>query len=211
MLPAPLKHILEAALLAAGRPLSLPQLLALFADDEQPPTREELRATLIELQGECTARAVELVEVASGWRYQVRPEWAPWMHRLWQERAPRPSRALLETLALIAYRQPVTRAEIEEIRGVAVSTSIIKTLMEREWVRVVGTREVAGRPALYGTTKAFLDHFGVRDLDDLPPLAQVKEMVDFAPLGLASTAVLAPEAANEATPMNHAAIDTEAE
>lgn len=209
MLPAPLKHILEAALLAAGRPLPLPQLLALFADDEQPPTREELRATLIELQGDCAARAVELVEVGSGWRYQVRPEWAPWMHRLWQERTPRPSRALLETLALIAYRQPVTRAEIEEIRGVAVSTSIIKTLMEREWVRVVGTREVAGRPALYGTTKAFLDHFGVRDLDDLPTLAQVKDLADFAPLGLAATAAMGPEAANDTTTINNTEAEAE--
>jgi len=169
-----LKRIVEAALLAAGRPLSLDRLLALFPETERP-SREALRAVLAELAEACAGRGVELQEVASGYRYQVRRELAPWVGRLFEERPPRYSRALLETLALIAYRQPITRAEIEEVRGVAVSSHIIRTLLEREWIRVVGHKEVPGRPALYGTTRQFLDHFGLRSLGELPPLAELAE------------------------------------
>ncbi len=172
-----LKRIVEAALLAADRPLSLDRLLGLFPEPERP-SRELLRALLAELAEACAGRGVELKEVASGWRYQVRRELAPWVGRLFEERPPRYSRALLETLALIAYRQPITRAEIEEVRGVAVSSHIIRTLLEREWIRVVGHKEVPGRPALYGTTRQFLDHFGLRSLGELPPLA---ELVDPPP------------------------------
>ncbi len=168
----PLMAILECALLAAGQPLTLDRLAALFDEAEQP-SREELIRALAQLSEACTTRGVELVEVASGWRYQVRQEWAPWIGKLWEERPVRYSRALLETLALIAYRQPVTRAEIEDVRGVAVSSSTLKTLLEREWIRVVGHREVPGRPALYATTKQFLDYFNLQRLDELPPLADL--------------------------------------
>lgn len=172
----PLKTILEAALLAAGRPLNLEHLSALFQLDDPPPTRDELRAALIELQNDCLGRGVELIEVASGWRYQVCRDYAGWVSRLWEERPSRYSRALLETLALIAYRQPITRAEIEDIRGVAVGSNIIKTLQEREWIRVVGTRDVPGRPALFGTTKQFLDYFSLHSLDELPTLAEIRNL-----------------------------------
>ncbi len=169
-----LKQIVEAALIAAGGPLSLDRLLGLF-DDEERPERGALSEVLRELASEYQSRGIEIVEVASGYRVQVRASVAPWVARLWEEKAPRYSRALLETLSLIAYRQPVTRGEIEEIRGVAVSTTIIKTLSEREWVRVVGHRDVPGRPALYATTRTFLDYFGLRSLNDLPPLSQVRD------------------------------------
>lgn len=174
MTAAPLKHIVEAALVAAGAPLSLDQLLGLFGEDERPE-RAALSAVLRELASEYQSRGIEIVEVASGYRVQVRASVAPWVARLWEAKAPRYSRALLETLSLIAYRQPVTRGEIEEIRGVAVSTHIIKTLSEREWVRVVGHRDVPGRPALYATTRKFLDYFGLRSLNDLPPLSQIRD------------------------------------
>jgi segregation and condensation protein B len=170
-----LKPILEAALLAADRPLSLDHLLALFDEAEQPE-RKLLREVLDSLAADCEGRGVELREVASGWRYQVRRDYAPWVTRLWEDRPPRYSRALLETLALIAYRQPITRAEIEEIRGVSVSSSIVKTLLEREWVRVVGHRDVPGRPAMYATTRQFLDYFNLKSLEELPPLAAIRDL-----------------------------------
>lgn len=169
---ATIKNILEAALLAAGEPLSDERLLGLFNETERP-AREQLREALQQLRGDCAARSIELREVSSGWRIQVRQEFAPWVARLWEERAPRYSRALLETLALIAYRQPITRAEIEEIRGVTIASSIMKTLQEREWIRTVGHREVPGRPALYATTREFLDYFNLRSLEDLPTLAEL--------------------------------------
>ncbi len=166
--------VLEAALMASDRPLSLDALRRLF--DEPAPARDELCAALEGLREAYAERAVELVEVASGYRFQVRRPWAARVARLWEEKPPRYSRALLETLALIAYRQPITRGEIEEIRGVAVSSQIMRTLLERGWVRVVGHREVPGRPALYATTRAFLDHFGLARLEELPPLPEVKDL-----------------------------------
>jgi segregation and condensation protein B len=175
-----IKRIFEAALLGAGQPLSLPQLAALF-DEQDTPTHEEIARALEELGQDCEGRGIELVEVASGFRYQVREDVHPWVSRLWTERQTRYSRALLETLALIAYRQPITRAEIEQIRGVGVASSIVKTLEEREWVRVVGYRDLPGKPALFGTTKAFLDYFNVKSLDELPPLSEVREIEDVDP------------------------------
>lgn len=205
-----LKRIIEAALLAAAQPLSLPQLSALFVEHETP-SHDDLARALHELADACAERGVELVEVASGFRYQVKQDVHAWVARLWTERQTRYSRALLETLALIAYRQPITRGEIEQIRGVAVSTNIIKTLEEREWVRVVGYRDVPGKPALFGTTRTFLDYFNLKSLDELPPLSEIHEIEDFDPqLTLAPVAppaadvgaetVIVPEddAANEA-------------
>jgi segregation and condensation protein B len=170
----PLKLIVEAALVAAGGPLTLDQLLALFAEEERP-TRADLLGAIAALQADYAERGLEIVDVAGGWRTQVRASVAPWVARLWDERPPRYSRALLETLSLIAYRQPITRGEIEDIRGVAVSTQIVKTLSEREWIRVVGHRDVPGRPALYATTRKFLEYFGLRSLNELPTLAEIRE------------------------------------
>jgi segregation and condensation protein B len=170
-----LKKIIEGALLAANRPLSVEQLERLFEGDGRPD-RAAIRAALGQLSEDCDDRGYELKEVASGFRFQVRETVAPWVSRLWDERPPRYTRALLETLALIAYRQPITRAEIEEIRGVAVSTQIVRTLTEREWVRVVGHREVPGRPALFGTTRQFLDYFNLKSLDELPTLAELRDL-----------------------------------
>ena len=171
----PLKAILEAALLAAAEPVSLERLAALF-DEEQRPSRDDLRAALLELAGDYQDRGVELVEVASGFRVQVPQSFAPWVSRLWEERTARYSRALLETLALIAYRQPITRGEIEEVRGVSVSSTTIKTLLERGWIKVLGHREVPGRPALFGTTREFLDYFNLKNLAELPPLAAIRDL-----------------------------------
>lgn len=173
-----LKPVVEAALLAAGRPLRIDDLLLLFEGSRGNVDRAAIRAVIEALQEDCADRGVELKEVASGFRFQVKAQYAPWVNRLWTERPTRYSRALLETLALIAYRQPITRGEIEDIRGVSVSSSILKTLLEREWVRVLGHREVPGRPALYGTTRRFLDHFNLKNLDELPPLAQIRELDD---------------------------------
>ncbi len=170
-----LERIIEAALLAAGRPLSLDRLRDLFDEGEAPST-DTLRAALASLGQSYAGRAFELREVASGWRLQVKEDMSPWVSRLWEERPQRYSRALLETLALIAYRQPITRGEIEDIRGVAVSSQIIKTLLEREWVRVVGHREVPGRPSMYATTRQFLDYFDLRSLNELPPLAEARDL-----------------------------------
>lgn len=174
-LEIPVKRIVEAALLAASQPLTALQLTGLFDEHDQVDLNTVAQA-LAELADEASARGVELMEVASGFRFQVRAELQPWIARLWTERQSRYSRAMLETLALIAYRQPITRGEIEQIRGVAVSSQIIKTLEEREWVRVLGHRDVPGRPALLGTTRQFLDYFALRSLDELPPLAAVRDL-----------------------------------
>ncbi len=171
-----LKNIIEAVLMAAGHPMSLDHLLMTLFPEGDPPEKAELREALEELQNDYAERALELVEVASGFRFQVRQSMEPWVSRLWEERPTKYSRALLETLALMAYRQPITRAEIEDVRGVSVSSSIIKTLQDREWIRIVGHRDVPGRPAVYGTTKEFLDYFGLKSLDDLPTLAELRDI-----------------------------------
>lgn len=170
-----LQNIIEAALMVAGRPLPISHLQKLFEETNQPTTAE-VRMALDGLIERYQNSGIELKEVASGFQFQARTALSPWLCRLWEERPPRYSRAVLETLALIAYRQPITRAEVEDIRGVSVSSHIIKTLMEREWVRVIGYREVPGKPALYGTTKAFLDHFNLKTLDELPTLAEIKDL-----------------------------------
>lgn len=173
----PLTPAIEAVLMAAGRPVTIEQILELFDEAQRPPA-EEVRAALEELAGLYEGRGVELREVASGWRVQVRAQHADVVSRLWQERPSRYSRALLETLSLIAYRQPITRGEIEDIRGVSVSTTIMRTLHERNWIRIVGHREVPGRPELLGTTREFLDYFGLKSLDDLPTLAELQDLDD---------------------------------
>lgn len=172
-----LKNVLEAALFSANQPLSVDRILTLFLDDAQP-TREEIRAALDQLRDDYATRGVELQEVSSGYRFQARQDYAQWVSRLWEERPQKYSRALLETLALIAYRQPITRAEIEDIRGVTVSSHIVKTLEERGWVRVIGHKEVPGRPALLATTRDFLDYFNLKALDELPPLAEIRSLED---------------------------------
>ena len=191
-----LKLILEAGLLAAGEPLSLERLQSLF-DEGTRPSRDRLRAALGELAEDYRTRSLELIEVAGGFRFQVRREFSTWVSRLWEERPGRYSRALLETLALIAYRQPVTRGEIEEVRGVGVSTSTIKTLLERRWIKVLGHREVPGRPALYGTTREFLDYFNLKSLSDLPPLADLRDLdaigaISDTEVGVSVTAAIDP-------------------
>ena len=173
----PLMNVVEAVLLAAGRPVTIAQLLELFEEHERPAA-EDVRAALDALSERFDGTGVELREVASGWRVQVRQQYADVVSRLWQERPSRYSRALLETLALIAYRQPITRGEIEDIRGVTVASTIMRTLHERSWIRVVGHREVPGRPELLGTTREFLDYFGLKSLDDLPTLAELQDLDD---------------------------------
>jgi len=175
-----LQSILEAVLLAAGEPLNLAALSAVFAEEERPSDTELCKA-LEQLEEDYAERGLELKEVASGFRIQAREEVNTWVARLWEERPQRYSRALLETLALIAYRQPITRGDIEEVRGVSVRSNIIRTLQEREWIRVVGHRDVPGKPALFGTTKAFLDYFNLASLDDLPSLAKIKDMDSIEP------------------------------
>src|SRR5579859_6811867 len=170
-----LKNIIEGALLAAGRPLNVDELLALFGEGERPD-RAEVKKALDTLQQDFADRGIELKEVASGYRVQVRRELAPWISRLWEERPARYSRALLETLALIAYRQPITRGEIEDVRGVTVSTHIMRTLQDRGWIRIVGHRDVPGHPEMFGTTKEFLDYFSLKSLDELPSLAQLRDI-----------------------------------
>lgn len=170
-----LQAIVEAALLAAGKPLSLEQLRELFPEDERP-IKKTMEHVMALLETACEGRGFELRKVASGFRLQVREEYAPWVARLFEEKPPRYSRALLETLALIAYRQPITRGEIEDIRGVTVSSNIVRTLLEREWVRVVGHRDVPGRPAMYATTRQFLDYFNLSGLDQLPPLSEIRDL-----------------------------------
>ena len=169
-----IKHFVEAALLSAGRPLNVEQLQKLF-DGRSAPEKSEIREAIGTLNEEYAARGIVIAEVASGFRVQVKAAMADQLQKLWEERPPRYSRALFETLALVAYRQPITRGEIEEVRGVSVSPNIVRTLAERDWVRVVGHRDVPGRPEMFGTTKAFLDHFGLKKLDDLPPLADLAD------------------------------------
>lgn len=173
----PLSNVIEAVLLAAGRPVTVDQILELFDDHERPPA-EDVVAAIASLSERYADSGIELREVASGWRVQVRQQFAGTVSRLWQERPSRYSRALLETLSLIAYRQPITRGEIEDIRGVTVASTIMRTLQERNWIRVVGYREVPGRPELLGTTREFLDYFGLKSLDDLPTLAELQDLDD---------------------------------
>jgi segregation and condensation protein B len=194
-----LKNVVEAALLAAGKPLQVADVSALF-DEAVRPSAEEVRAAFAALAAEYADRGIELKETATGFRVQVRRELAAEVSRLWPERPQRYSRALLETLALIAYRQPITRGEIEAVRGVAVNPNIVKTLLERNWVRVVGQRDVPGRPELLGTTREFLDYFGLRSLEELPPLAELKAMAELnVQLDLASVAQVESEPV-ESTP-----------
>ena len=171
-----LKQIIEAALMAADTALNIDRLLQLFEHDEDKPTRDQVKNVLKTLQDDCENRGVELKRIASGYRYQTRVDVQPWVARLWQEKPPRYTRALLETLSLIVYRQPITRGEIEEVRGVSVSSSIIKTLLEREWIKVIGHKEVPGRPALYASTKKFLDYFNLKTLNELPTLADLTDL-----------------------------------
>ncbi|UZE22535.1 SMC-Scp complex subunit ScpB [Pseudomonas sp. B21-056] len=173
--PRELAPLLEAFLLASGKPQSMERLFELFEEGERPEPAVFKKALTL-LGKSCEGRAFELKEVASGYRLQIREKFAPWVGRLWEERPQRYSRAMLETMALIAYRQPITRGEIEDVRGVAVNSHIVKTLLEREWIRVVGYRDVPGKPAMFATTKAFLDHFNLKNLDDLPPLAELREI-----------------------------------
>ena len=173
-------RIVEAALLASSQPLTAPQLRALFTLDEPVP-EGSIELALGELRDQCAGRGVELIETASGWRFQVQQDVHAWVSRLWTERQTKYTRATLETLAIIAYRQPITRGEIEQVRGVAVSSNIIKALEEREWIRTVGHRDVPGRPELLGTTKTFLDYFGLKSLDQLPPLSELKDFGELDP------------------------------
>jgi len=175
MNPEQLQRILEAAIMVAGRPLTIADLQKLF-DEEEQPSPLEIRDLLQAMQEQYADRGIELREVASGYQFQAKKDLSPWLGKLWEERAPRYSRAVLETIALIAYRQPITRAEIEEIRGVAVSTHITKTLLEREWIRIIGYKDVPGKPALYGTTKALLDHLNLKSLTELPTLADLSNI-----------------------------------
>ena len=217
-----IKHFVEAALLAAGRPLSVSQLQDLF-DGRMTPEKKEIRKAIATLNEEYTDRGIAIAEVASGFRMQVKASMADRLQKLWEEKPPRYSRALFETLALIAYRQPITRGEIEEVRGVSVSSNIIRQLLERDWVRVVGHRDVPGRPEMFGTTKAFLDYFSLKKLEDLPPLADLADWeslrvqlnlpeveasseADVGPVSNVSELVV-PAAANE----NDAAADSDAE
>ena len=173
--PRELAPLLEAFLLASGKPQSLERLFELFEEGERPEPPVFKKALEI-LRKSCDGRAFELKEVATGYRLQIREKYSPWVGRLWEERPQRYSRAMLETMALIAYRQPITRGEIEDVRGVAVNSHIVKTLLEREWIRVVGYRDVPGKPAMFATTKGFLDHFNLKSLDELPPLAELREL-----------------------------------
>ena len=204
-----LKYMIEAAMLAAGRPMAIDRLQVLFGDDE-PPAKQAIRAAIMELQSEYADRGIEVAEVGSGFRIQIRTTMAHQLDKLWDERPPRYSRALLETMAIIAYRQPVTRGEIEDIRGVAVSTNIVRTLLERNWIKVVGHRDVPGKPAMFGTTKEFLDYFGLKKLDDLPPLSELKDFENLnIQLDLPGDAAISAE--GEAEAPNQSDVDVDAE
>ena len=176
-----LKPILEALFAASDKPLSVNQIFDLFVGDLEQPGKDEIRQAIQELAQKYEGSGFELKQVASGFRFQVRTDFETWVARLWEQKPPRYSRALMETLALIAYRQPITRGEIEDIRGVSVSSNIIKTLQEREWIRVVGHRDVPGKPALFGSTKQFLDHFGLKSLDELPTLSEIRDLENLEP------------------------------
>ena len=190
--PKELASLLEAFLLASGKPQSLERLFELFEEGERPEPAVFKKALAV-LEKSCAGRAFELKEVATGYRIQVREMYAPWVGRLWEERPQRYSRAMLETLALVAYRQPITRGEIEDVRGVAVNSHIVKTLLEREWIRVVGYRDVPGKPAMFATTKLFLDHFNLKNLDELPPLAALRELEPEPMLGFDQDDLPVPE------------------
>ena len=174
------KQIIEGLLLAAGKPLPMSKIAEVFSDRERPDT-ETLKGILKEIEADCEHRGFELKQVASGYRFQVKQEYGEWIGKLWEEKPQRYSRALLETISIIAYRQPITRGEIEKIRGIAVSTNIIRTLSDREWVRIVGHRDVPGRPAMYATTREFLDYFNLKSLEELPPLAEIRDLDDLDP------------------------------
>ena len=206
--PSEAKRILEAALLASPEPVGIPELKRLFDGEVSPDT---VRNLLTELAEEWQGRSVELVNVASGWRFQTRPDFQPYLERLSPEKPPRYSRAVLETLAIIAYRQPVTRADIEEIRGVTVSTQIVQSLENRGWIDVVGHRETPGRPALYATTRKFLDDLGMRSLEELPPLEEIAKTLQLEPVPTpeADTRPANSEAASESTHEAPAATGTE--
>ncbi|HEX4023585.1 MAG TPA: SMC-Scp complex subunit ScpB [Steroidobacteraceae bacterium] len=205
-----IRNLIEAALLAAGKPLGVGELAQLF-DEAERPDGGAVRAALERLNADYGARALEVKETAAGFRLQVRSRYAGVIARLWPERPQRYSRALLETLALIAYRQPITRAEIEAVRGVVVNPNIIKTLLERQWIRVVGHRDLPGRPELLGTTRDFLDYFGLRSLDELPPLTQLRSLGELDPQLQLPVAEADADAEFGADPDPDAGIDPDAE
>ncbi|MFT6372893.1 MAG: segregation and condensation protein B [Gammaproteobacteria bacterium] len=176
-----LKPILEALFSAAEKPLDINFIFDLFSGDIDQPSKDDIRQAIHELAEKYEDAGLELKQVASGFRFQIRPAYETWVTRLWDQKPPRYSRALLETVALIAYRQPITRGEIEDIRGVSVSTNIIKTLQEREWVKLLGHKDIPGKPALYGTTKEFLDYFSLKSLNELPTLSEIKDLNQFHP------------------------------
>jgi len=199
-----LQNILEAALMAAGKPLSTKDFLSLFEGEDYQPSKAAIKLALNSLRLGYDGRGIELVEVASGFRFQAKTDYAPWVSRLWEDKPPRYSRALLETLALIAYRQPVTRGDIEQVRGVAVSSHIVRTLLDRDWIRVVGHKEVPGRPAMYATTKAFLDYFNLKSLEQMPVLAELQDLETLA------QQLNADDSANENTENTETQTDAEA-
>lgn len=201
-----LQKIIEGALLAAGEALSVDKIHSLF-EEHEAPEKQEIKDALLALQENCRDRGFGLVEVASGWRFQVLEELATWVNRLWEEKPQKYSRALLETLSLVAYRQPLTRGDIEEVRGVAVSSHIIKTLTERDWVKVVGHRDVPGRPALYATTKQFLDYFGLKSLDELPTLGELRDIDELnGSLDFAEAEIIAGEAVEDEVVLENEAV-----
>lgn len=191
-----LKQIIEGLLLASGTPLSLQKIASIFSEKERPDVKE-LREALTELQEDSENRGIILQEVASGYCYRVRKEISHYIGNLWEEKPARYSRALLETLSIIAYRQPITRSEIEQIRGVVVSSTIAKTLLEREWIRIVGHRDVPGKPALYATTRQFLDYFGLKSLEELPPLTEIKNLEEMEQMLMESAPVSVDEEASQ--------------
>jgi segregation and condensation protein B len=176
-----LKNIIEAALLAAESPLTVDQMMRMFEETPEPPGKDDVKKVIEAIDQECADKGYELKQVASGYRFQTDPEIQPWLSRLRVERPPRYSRAFLETLSLIVYRQPITRAEIEDVRGVSISSSIFKVLLEREWIKIVGYKELPGKPAMYGTTRKFLDYFNIKSLSELPPLAEIRDIDDMHP------------------------------
>ncbi len=205
-----IRRVVEAALLASPQPLTTAQLAALFGDDNAVQAGEVQQA-ITALQADSAERGVELVEVSSGYRFQVRADVHPLVSRLWTERQTKYTRATLETLALIAYRQPITRGEIEQIRGVGINANMIKALEEREWIRVIGHRDVPGRPELFGTTKGFLDYFGIKSLDQLPPLAEINDLPELEPqfpFEMTPPAVANAALADELMPGDDASNDT---
>lgn len=171
-----LKYIIEAALLAADEPLAINRLSELFAEDPEQPNKEAIKQALNELSNDYVDHSLECVELASGYSIRIKKEYAPWVSRLWELKPAKYSRAFLETLALVAYKQPITRAEIEQVRGVAVNSQIIKILLEKEWIKIVGHRELPGKPAVFATTKKFLDYFNLKSLEELPSLADIKDL-----------------------------------